>query len=156
MTLFTEIQSISAAQQKAAQQVAADTLQTSAQESTSPATQTSAQPRTSSRKKPRKPATKEKLHRASHTKTPPPAINGASSAVQPPSRRDIQMTTFEVRDDYKVKVQTQVPPEWHEELHDIANDLRVGKTELYRFILGEFLGKVGRSDALADAAKKPE
>jgi hypothetical protein len=37
-----------------------------------------------------------------------------------------------------------VPPAWQEDLEEVARALRVKKLELYRFIIGEFLGKVKR------------
>ncbi len=49
-----------------------------------------------------------------------------------------------LRDELKVKVQAQVPHAWQKELEEISRKLNVQKLELYRFILGEFLGKVKR------------
>ncbi len=43
-----------------------------------------------------------------------------------------------------MKVQAEVPHRWQKELEQMAQRLDVGKLELYRFILGEFLGKVRR------------
>jgi hypothetical protein len=65
-----------------------------------------------------------------------------------PTRDEIQEFTFQMRDELKVKVQAEVPHQWQAEFEDIARQLNVKKLELYRFILGEFLGKVQR--------KKPE
>jgi hypothetical protein len=64
-----------------------------------------------------------------------------------PSRDDIQEFTFRLRDELKVKVQAEVPHHWQKELEDVARELNVKKLELYRFIIGEFLGKVKRNKA---------
>jgi hypothetical protein len=61
-----------------------------------------------------------------------------------PTRNEIQEFSFRLRDELKVKVQAEVPHTWQQELETIARDLDVKKLELYRFILGEFLGKVKR------------
>ena len=60
------------------------------------------------------------------------------------NRDAIQEFSFRLRDELKVKVQAEVPHGWQKELEEIARDLDVKKLELYRFIIGEFLGKVGR------------
>lgn len=59
-----------------------------------------------------------------------------------PSRDAIQEFSFQLRDELKVKVQAEVPYGWQTELEEIARGLRVKKLELYRFIIGEFLGKL--------------
>lgn len=61
-----------------------------------------------------------------------------------PTRDEIQEFSFRLRDTLRVKVQAEVPHEWQAELEEMAVRLRVGKLELYRFIFGEFLGKVKR------------
>ena len=61
-----------------------------------------------------------------------------------PSRDTIQAFSFRLRDELKVKVQAEVPHYWQGELDDLARELDVKKLELYRFIIGEFLGKVRR------------
>ena len=61
-----------------------------------------------------------------------------------PTRNEIQEFSFRLRDDLKVKVQAEVPYRWQKELEDVARQLNVRKLELYRFIVGEFLGKVKR------------
>jgi hypothetical protein len=61
-----------------------------------------------------------------------------------PTRDEIQEFSFRLRDDLKVKVQAEVPHQWQGELEDLARQLNVKKLELYRFIIGEFLGKVER------------
>jgi len=61
-----------------------------------------------------------------------------------PTRDEIQEFSFSLRDQLKVKVQAEVPHQWHKELEETARRLNVKKLELYRFILGEFLGKVRR------------
>ena len=60
------------------------------------------------------------------------------------SRDEIQEFSFRLRDDLKVKVQAEVPHQWQTELEEMARTLNVKKLELYRFMIGEFLGKVGR------------
>ena len=60
-----------------------------------------------------------------------------------PTRDEIQEFNFRLRDERKGKVQAEVPYEWQEELERIALELRVKKLELYRYIYGAFLGKVG-------------
>jgi len=64
-----------------------------------------------------------------------------------PSRDEIQEFSFKLRDELKVKVQAEVPPAWQKEFDDLAYALDVKKPELYRFILGEFLGKVSRKQS---------
>lgn len=61
-----------------------------------------------------------------------------------PTRDEIQEFSFRLRDELKVKVQAEVPHFWQKEFEEIARELDVKKLELYRFILGEFLGKVRR------------
>ena len=64
-----------------------------------------------------------------------------------PTRDEIQEFSFRLRDELKVKVQAEVPHQWQKELEEMARGLDVKKLELYRFILGEFLGKVRRKNA---------
>ena len=64
-----------------------------------------------------------------------------------PTRDEIQEFSFRLRDALKVKVQAEVPHRWQKELEEIARGLNVKKLELYRFIIGEFLGKVRRKKA---------
>ena len=61
-----------------------------------------------------------------------------------PTRNEIQEFSFRLRDEFKVKVQAEVPHQWQNELEEVARTLNVKRLELYRFILGEFLGKVKR------------
>ena len=61
-----------------------------------------------------------------------------------PARDEIQEFSFRLRDELKVKVQAEVPHQWQKDLEKIARELNVKRLELYRFILGEFLGKVKR------------
>jgi hypothetical protein len=61
-----------------------------------------------------------------------------------PSREEIQEFSFHLRDELRIKVQAEVPHQWQDELEEISRQLDVKKLELYRFILGEFLGKVKR------------
>jgi len=61
-----------------------------------------------------------------------------------PTRDEIQEFSFRLRDELKVKVQAEVPHQWQKELEEIARELDVKKLEIYRFIIGEFLGKVRR------------
>ena len=71
----------------------------------------------------------------------------SDAPVPLPSRNEIQEFSFKLRDELKVKVQAEVPPAWQKELDNLAHDLGVKKLELYRFILGEFLGKVQRKSS---------
>ena len=61
-----------------------------------------------------------------------------------PTRDEVQEFSFRLRDELKVKVQAEVPHRWQKDLEKISRDLNVKKLELYRFIFGEFLGKVKR------------
>ncbi len=61
-----------------------------------------------------------------------------------PIRDEVQEFSFRLRDELKVKVQAEVPHTWQKELEEVARNLDVKKLELYRFIFGEFLGKVKR------------
>ena len=61
-----------------------------------------------------------------------------------PTRDEVQEFSFRLRDELNRKLQAEVPHQWLEELDQIARRLKVKKLELYRFILGEFLGKVRR------------
>jgi hypothetical protein len=63
-----------------------------------------------------------------------------------PTRDEIQEFSFRLRDELrmKTKVQAEVPYQWQEELEELANRLNVKKLELYRYIIGKFLGKVNR------------
>lgn len=65
---------------------------------------------------------------------------------QYPRRDEIQVFNFQLRDALKVKVQAEVPHEWQQELQEVAHELGIKKMELYRFIYGEFLGKVKRKE----------
>ena len=71
-----------------------------------------------------------------------------------PTRDEIQEFSFHLRDELKVKVQAEVPFQWQKELEDIARDMDVKKLELYRFIIGEFLGKVRRSSSQSREGEK--
>lgn len=86
-----------------------------------------------------------------------PTLDGASVSVKPrrvsrtnpreslrelPTRDEIQEFSFRLRDELKVKVQAEVPHHWQDELEEVARLLKVKKLELYRFVIGEFLGKV--------------
>jgi len=59
-----------------------------------------------------------------------------------PTRDEVQEFSFRLRDELKVKVQAEVPHQWQDELEETARKLDVKKLELYRFIIGDFLGKV--------------
>ena len=59
-----------------------------------------------------------------------------------PTRDDIQEFSFRLRDSIKVKIQAEIPYQWQDHLENIANQLDVKKLELYRFIIGNFLGEV--------------
>jgi len=64
-----------------------------------------------------------------------------------PTRDEVQEFSFSLRDELNVKVQAEVPYTWQKELDNMARDLDVKKLELYRYILGEFLGKVERRNS---------
>jgi hypothetical protein len=78
--------------------------------------------------------------------TPSSRERSRGGSRSPLSRDTIQEFSFRLRDELKVKVQAEVPHTWQQELDDLARELRVKKLELYRFILGEFLGKVKRQE----------
>ena len=65
-----------------------------------------------------------------------------------PCQAVCQGFNFRLRDELKVKVQAEVPHKWQNELEEVAHMLNVKKLELYRFIIGEFLGKVKRKEVL--------
>jgi hypothetical protein len=65
-----------------------------------------------------------------------------------PTRDEVQEFSFSLRDELKVKVQAEVPHAWQDELEEVSRKMDVKKLELYRFILGEFLGKVRRKKAV--------
>ena len=96
--------------------------------------------RESSRNNTRKKSRKRVSHTSRTTARPvsPKKLRGL------PTRDAIQEFSFRLRDEFRVKVQAEVPPDWQKELDDIARDLNVKKLELYRYILGDFLGKVNR------------
>ena len=64
-----------------------------------------------------------------------------------PTRDEIQEFSFQLRDELKVKIQAEVPHQWQTELEEKARQLNVKKLELYRYIIGEFLGKVQRKSS---------
>jgi hypothetical protein len=76
-----------------------------------------------------------------------PRKNSRRKSRDLPTRDEIQEFSFRLRDKLKVKVQAEVPHKWRKELDDIVRELNVKKLELYRFIIGEFLGKVRRKNA---------
>ena len=73
-----------------------------------------------------------------------PRVPSRGIPRQSPTRNEIQEFSFSLRDELKVKVQAEVPHHWQAEFDELARKLNVKKLELYRFILGEFLGKVQR------------
>jgi membrane-bound lytic murein transglycosylase B len=86
---------------------------------------------------PKVPQTRDKPRKVS-------SDNPRDKSRQYPSRNEIQEFSFRLRDQVKVKVQSEVPLKWQKELEEIAHQLNVKKLELYRFMIGEFLGKVKR------------
>ena len=76
-----------------------------------------------------------------------PRDNSRGKSRNLPTRDEIQEFSFRLRDELKVKVQAEVPHQWQKELEEMARELNVKKLELYRFIIGEFLGKVRRKKA---------
>lgn len=90
------------------------------------------------------------------TREPTPALDNSRDIAREkprevardfPSRDAIQEFSFRLRDELKVKVQAEVPHEWQQELDDLARQLNVKKLELYRYIIGDFLGKVEQPDS---------
>ena len=74
----------------------------------------------------------------------------SSRGAQPPARpskNEIEEFSFALRNEPAAKVQAVVPKGWQDELGEIASALRVERLQLYRFILGEFLGKVNRRNS---------
>ena len=69
------------------------------------------------------------------------------SSREYPSRDEIQIFNFHLRDELRVKVQADVPHHWQKELDELARELGVRKLELYRYMIGEFLGKTGQGRA---------
>ena len=61
-----------------------------------------------------------------------------------PTRDEIQEFNFLLRDEFKVKVQAELPHHWKDEIEEISRRQKIQKLELYRFIFGEFLGKIQR------------
>lgn len=106
--------------------------ETATREGTPKVTRKSTRPSTTSRDNPR------------HVTRKPSREKSRESARTLPTRDEIQEFSFRLRDELRVKVQAEVPPAWQEELEEVARELRVKKMELYRFIIGEFLGKVKR------------
>ena len=84
---------------------------------------------------------REKVRMKAHKKISTPSKD---TSREYPTRDEIQRFSFQLRDELKVKVQAEVPHGWQKELESLARKLDVKKLELYRFILGEFLGKVKR------------
>lgn len=82
-----------------------------------------------------------KIQREIKRNTPRSTVNDL------PTRDDIQHFSFTLRDELNAKVQAHVPHQWQGELEKIALKLNVKKLELYRYIIGEFLGKVEREHA---------
>jgi len=80
-------------------------------------------------------------HQSDHLRDEP-RDNPREKSRELPTRDEIQEFSFRLRDELKVKVQAEVPADWQDELEQIARDLDIKKLELYRFILGRFLGKV--------------
>ena len=70
--------------------------------------------------------------------------NARKNSRKYPTRDEIQEFSFHLRDQLRVKVQAEVPHRWQKELEEAARELNVKKLELYRFMIGEFLGKVSR------------
>jgi len=71
-----------------------------------------------------------------------------------PSRDVIQEFSFHLRDETEVKVQAEIPHQWHTELTKITQHLNVKKIELYRFIYAEFLGKAQRKKEIQEGDGK--
>ncbi|MBX3082090.1 MAG: hypothetical protein KF716_10690 [Anaerolineae bacterium] len=64
-----------------------------------------------------------------------------------PTAEEIEMMTFSLRKERKGKVNTTIAETWKEELDAIAFELKVGKYELLEYVIGSFLGKVGKKES---------
>jgi|SRR5690554_2230887 hypothetical protein len=99
-------------------------------------------------------AAQDATHQVTRKFTPArdlPRQNPRATTRDLPSRDDIQEFSFRMRDELKVKVQAEVPHQWQQELDDLARRLNVRKLELYRYIIGEFLGKVAPPESTGKA-----
>ena len=126
MNLFTELNHESEKQKQQLQPSPATT-----EKKTQPTSQPTQKP-TSKRDKQRA-RSRQKVREMSRT-----------PSRQYPTRDEVQMFSFQLRDELRVKVQAEVPHQWQGELDDLARTLRVKKLELYRYIIGDFLGKTQR------------
>lgn len=105
-----------------------------------PSTSKFAQPRTHASDNVRKDSREETRNTVSEQ----PPEHRSTPLLVLPTRNEIEELTFQLRHTLKVKVQAEIPPDWQDQLDQIANQLKIGKLELYRFIIAEFLGKVKR------------
>ncbi len=62
-----------------------------------------------------------------------------------PTKEEMEEFNWRLRNEPIQKFTTELPAQWMEDMKDIAYRTGVKKLELYRFIIGEFLGKVKRS-----------
>ena len=92
-------------------------------------------------KKPR-PARKDAQETAQTSAQPRKPLR--KSKRNAPTRNEVQEFNFILRDEWMEKVQVGVPKPWKTELEDMARKINVNRTELYRYIIGEYLGKVER------------
>jgi hypothetical protein len=76
-----------------------------------------------------------------------PRITKNLSSYPSLGKDEIEEFSFTLRREHTVQVQALLPEDWKRELEDMAHDLHIGKLELYRFIYGEFLGKVKRQSS---------
>ena len=110
-------------------------------------TRKSTRVRDNSRDNPRDMPRDKSRDKARDTSRGKPRDNTRGMSRALPTRVERQGFSFQLRDELSVKIQAEVPPQWKTELEETARELNVKKLELYRFIIGEFLGKVKRKDS---------
>lgn len=103
--------------------------------------------RDNSRNNPRDMTRDNSRDKARDTSRGKPRDNTRGKSRALPTRDEIQGFSFQLRDELRVKIQAEVPHQWQTELEETARELNVKKLELYRYIIGEFLGKVKRKDS---------
>ena len=64
-----------------------------------------------------------------------------------PSTEEVEDLSYTLRKIPKIRVNADVPPDWKDQLDEIAYQLRVGKYELMLYVIGQFLGQAKRNKA---------
>jgi hypothetical protein len=62
------------------------------------------------------------------------------------STDEIEKLNFQLRKIPKVRVNADIPPDWKDQLDDLAHALRVGKYELLLYMIALLLGKVEKQE----------